>query len=95
MPDFGPNCVKRNHAAKRFELVEQGLMAFADYHPHGEVLVIPHVEAPVPLRGKGTAGRLMLGLARLAREERLLIAPTCPYAVTWFRRHPEWGDVLA
>ncbi|HET9159970.1 MAG TPA: GNAT family N-acetyltransferase [Caulobacteraceae bacterium] len=95
MPDFGPNCVKRNDAAKRFELVEHGLTAFADYHPHGDVLVIPHVESPVPLRGKGTAARLMEGVAAIAREEGLKLAPTCSYAVAWFRRHPQWRDVLA
>ena len=95
MPEFGPNCVKRNEAAKRFELVEHGLTAFADYHQRGEVIVIPHVQSPIPLRGKGTAARLMHGIAEMAREEGLMLAPTCSYAVAWFRRHPQWSDVLA
>ena len=95
MPELSPNCVKRNHDVARFELVEQGLTAFADYYERGDMLVIPHVESPVPLRGKGTAGRLMLGLAEIARQDGLKLAPTCSYAVAWFRRHPEWSDVLA
>jgi predicted GNAT family acetyltransferase len=95
MPEFGPNCVTRNAAEQRFELVEEGLTAFADYYPRGEVLVIPHVESPIPLRGKGTAGRLMQGLAETARAEGIKLIPTCSYAVAWFRRHPDFSDVLA
>ena len=47
------------------------------------------------LRGKGTAGRLMEGIAALARAQGYKIVPTCPYAVAWFKRHPEAKDVLA
>lgn len=95
MPQIGPNCVEDNPAESRFELVEDGMTAFADYYRRGETLVIPHVESPVPLRGKGTAGRLMEGVAELARKDGLRLMPTCSYAVLWFRRHPEWRDVLA
>jgi uncharacterized protein len=94
MPELSPNCVTRNDARRRFELVEEGLTAFADYYDQGDRMVIPYVESPVPLRGRGTADRLMLGLAQIAREEGLRLAPTCSYAVAWFRRHPEWNDVL-
>jgi predicted GNAT family acetyltransferase len=95
MPTIGPKCVEDNSGESRFELVEEGLTAFADYYRRGEALVIPHVESPIPLRGKGTAARLMLGVAQIARQERLKLIPTCSYAVAWFRRHPEWNDVLA
>lgn len=84
-----------NEAARRFELEEQGQTAFASYRRAGDVVTIPHVEAPMALRGQGTAGRLMEGIAALARAHGFRIAPTCPYAVAWFRRHPEAKDVLA
>ena len=80
---------------RSFELEEQGMTAYATYRRAGEVLTIPHVEAPIALRGKGTAGRLMEGIAALARAQGLKIAPTCPYAIAWFRRHPDAKDVLA
>jgi predicted GNAT family acetyltransferase len=82
-------------AKQRFELVEEGLTAFADYYDRGEALVIPHVESPPPLRGRGTAARLMQGLAETAREEGIKLIPTCSYAAAWFRRHPDFKDVLA
>ncbi|MBV9990732.1 MAG: N-acetyltransferase [Alphaproteobacteria bacterium] len=80
---------------RSFELEEEGLTAYATYRRAGDTLTIPHVEAPMALRGKGTAGRLMEAIAAHARMQGLKIVPTCPYAIAWFRRHPEAGDVLA
>ena len=86
--------VKDNVALSRFELEERGLIAFANYRRSGGHVVIPHVEAPPPLRGSGTADRLMTGIVRLARIEGLKITPTCSYARLWFRRHRDAADVL-
>lgn len=83
-----------NEARSRFELEENGELAFATYRRSGNVFTIPHVEAAVALRGKGTAGRLMEGIAAIARERGYKIRPTCPYAVAWFRRHPEQQDLV-
>jgi predicted GNAT family acetyltransferase len=79
----------------RFELKEKGLVAFANYRRVGEHVIVPHVEAPLALRGTGTAGRLMRGIVEKARAEGLKITPTCTYAAIWFRRHKESADVLA
>jgi predicted GNAT family acetyltransferase len=70
------------------------MTAFADYRRNGSELAILHVESPPPLRGKGTAGRLMHGIALHAREHRLTVVPLCGYARTWLRRHREWSDLL-
>jgi hypothetical protein len=83
-----------NVQRQRFELVEDGLTAFAEYIRRGDQLAIPHVESPTPLRGKGTAGRLMQAVAEHARSEHLTIAPLCGYARAWFRRHPAYADLL-
>lgn len=87
--------VRDNAAQNRFEMEEDGLITFATYRRDGNTVMIPHVEAPPELRGTGTAGRLMEGIALLAREGGLKIVPRCPYAVAWFHRHPEDSDVLA
>jgi predicted GNAT family acetyltransferase len=86
--------VTDNEAARRFELEEDGHTAFATYRRMGGIVTIPHVESPPELRGKGTAARLMEGIAALARTNGFKIVPTCPYAVAWFRRHPEAADLL-
>jgi hypothetical protein len=87
--------VTDNEVKSRFELEENGELAFATYRRNGDVFTIPHVEAAIALRGKGAAGRLMDGLAAIARAQHYKIRPTCPYAVAWFKRHPEQNDLLA
>lgn len=86
--------VTDNIARRRFELEENGEIAFANYQRSGLHVVIPHVEAPPALRGSGTAGRLMEGIVGLARAQGLKITPTCSYAAIWFRRHKDAADVL-
>ena len=89
------NSVRDNETERRFELEESGFTAFASYRRDGNSYRLPHIEAPPELRGQGTAGRLMEGIVALARAQGFKIAPTCPYAVAWFRRHPDAADVLA
>lgn len=89
------SAVVDNLAAHRFELVEQGHIAFADYRLSGNRLILPHVEAAMPLRGTGAAGRLMEGVLAQARARGLKVVPLCGYAAAYIRRHPEWRDLVA
>lgn len=86
--------VTDNTGLSRFELEENGAVAFANYRRQGTTLVIPHVEAPPALRGTGTAGRLMEGIVARARAEGFKVIPTCSYAAAWFRRNRSAADVL-
>lgn len=86
--------VIRNLSHSRFELNVSGHIAFADYRQEGQTLIIPHVEAPPVLRGTGAAGRLMEGIAAIARAEGLKILPLCSYAAAWIERHPDQHDLL-
>ncbi len=79
--------VTLNAAGDRYELVEEGKLAFADVQRRGDQLIIPHVEADPDLRGKGTAGRLMEGIVAHAQREGLTIVPLCSYARAWLARH--------
>jgi len=87
--------IKDNDAAQRFELAEPGGVSFATYARSGDVVAILHVETPAALRGRGAAARLMAGIAARARAEGIRIRPVCSYAVAWFARHRDEGDVLA
>jgi predicted GNAT family acetyltransferase len=93
--DTGPGAVRDNAEESRFELSEQGKLAFADYSRNGDILVLPHVEAHPDLRGTGAASRLMDGVIRHAREHGLKVRPVCSYAVAYMRRHREHQDLLA
>ena len=88
------NPVTDNVARQRFELIEEGKLAFADYRASGDVLILPHVEADPALRGRGAAGRLMSGVMEIVRERGLKVRPVCSYAVAWLERHPEHADLV-
>jgi uncharacterized protein len=83
-----------NTEQHRFELTENGLLAFAEYRRHDSRYVLLHVEADPALRGTGAASRLMEQIVAHAREKSLTLVPRCSYAVDWFKHHPEAADVL-
>lgn len=84
-----------NAAAGRFELIEQGAVAYADYRLSPGRMIIDYVFSPPALRGAGTAGRLMRGVADAARARQLKITPLCGYAAAWLKRHPDTADLVA
>ncbi len=67
---------------------------WADYAVQGDRRMILHVEADDALRGSGAAGQFMQRLADHAKAENMKLAPRCSYAVAWFKRHPDYADVL-
>ena len=83
-----------NPDQSRFELEEDGFLAWAEYRIRDGAYVIPHVEAEPPLRGTGAAGRLMQQIVDHARTNQFVIVPRCSYARIWFQRHPDAADVL-
>ena len=85
--------VTNNHAQSRYELVEDGHTAYADYRVNGDVLSINYVFSPPELRGTGTAGRLMQGLMEDVQAQGLKATPICGYAASWLRRHAEYKDL--
>lgn len=76
-----------NTQSSRFELIEEGHVAYADYRKDGRTLYINYVFSPPELRGKGTAGRLMEGIVSTAKTADLEIYPICGYAAAWLRRN--------
>ncbi len=78
----------------RYELVEDGYTAYADYSIKGGILSINYVFAPPELRGAGTAGRLMQGVMADVKAQGLKATPVCGYAASWLERHPEFNDLV-
>ena len=58
-------------------------------------IIIDHTEVPPAFRGQGIGEALVRRAVEDARMNGLKIRPLCPFAAAQFRRHPEWGDVLA
>jgi uncharacterized protein len=94
MPDTLTDPITDNADAQRYELVVDDKVVFADYSLSGDTLRIHYVEAPPELRGSGAAGRLMEGVARIAKDNHWRIVPICGYAAAWLRRHKEYHSLL-
>lgn len=54
---------------------------------------INHTFVDNSLRGQGIAGKLVKLAADKILSDGNMIAATCPYAVVWFQRHPEYNVV--
>lgn len=55
---------------------------------------INHTFVDDSLRGQGIAGQLLEAAAKQLRSQGKKAVPTCSYAVAWFEKNPEYGDVL-
>jgi predicted GNAT family acetyltransferase len=87
--------VTDNSAEHRFELEQDGQIAFADYRVEDGIMFIDYVESPLALRGTGVAGKLMEGVTGFARERDLKMHPVCGYAASWLHKHKEYRDLMA
>lgn len=57
------------------------------------ISTIDHTFVDPSLRGQGVAGTLVKLAADKILADGNKICATCPYAVTWFQRHPEYPVV--
>ena len=55
---------------------------------------LDHVYVDPNLRGQGVAGELVRKAYEFIKEKNLLIIATCPYAIAWFKRHPDYQDIV-
>lgn len=94
MSDTLTGAITDNTDAQRYELAVDGHTVFADYSLSGDTLRIHYVEAPPELRGSGAAGRLMEGVAQIAKANGWRIVPICGYAAAWLRRHKEYHSLI-
>ncbi len=68
-------------------------MGYGDFSINGSQLTIDEVAVAASYRGRGVAIQLVLKLILVANEFGLKIVPICPYAVKFFKDHPEFKIV--
>ncbi len=66
------------------------IIAEVTFPSRNGVSVINHTFVDDSLRGQGIAGELVKRAADKIIADGNKIMATCPYAVIWFRRHPEY-----
>lgn len=55
---------------------------------------VDHVYVDESLRGQGIASDLMLKAYEHIKAKNLKIVAKCPYAISWFKKHEEYQDIV-
>ena len=71
------------------------LLAEVTFPAHNGISMIDHTFVDPSLRGQGMAGELVKLAAEKIVADGGKIGASCPYAVTWFKRHPEYPVVCS
>jgi len=77
---------------ERFETTVDDFTGFVKYRLLNNSLDILHTIVPVPIEGQGVASALVRNAYDYAKENGMKCKATCPYAVAWLRRHPEYVE---
>lgn len=85
--------VRDNREASRFELEQDGAIAFAAYRRQGDTIVFTHTIVPSTLRGTGVGSRLIASALAAVRAEGLKVVPECSFVAAYLQRHPEAADL--
>jgi predicted GNAT family acetyltransferase len=78
----------------RFEIENNGAVAYLEYSFAGNVLELIHTEVPESMRGTGVASELAQSALNWAREHHAKVDVICPYVAGYLTRHPEYSDLL-
>ena len=55
---------------------------------------VNHVYVDESLRGQGVASDMMLEAYNFIKGKSLKIVAKCPYAISWFKKHHEFQDIV-
>ena len=91
MPEF---VVTNNEAEKRFEATIDGQVAYLEYIPAGQNVVLSHTEVPAGLAGQGIGGGLVGQVLDMIRAQDQKIIVTCPFVNGYIQRHPSYRDLI-
>ncbi|MDR3364132.1 MAG: N-acetyltransferase [Clostridiales Family XIII bacterium] len=58
------------------------------------IVAINHTYVNDSLRGQGIAAELMENCYKMLKEDGRKAVLICPYAVKWYREHPEKNDIV-
>jgi hypothetical protein len=86
---------KENEEKIWLENEEGKVIAYVEFPEINGVSNVMHTVVDPVLRGKGVAGRLMEALVEKMEKENRRLTLTCSYAVGWFNKNREHGNVLA
>ena len=78
----------------RFEIEQDGKVAYLEYKIAGKILELIHTEVPAELRGKHLASELAENALKWARENDYKVDIICPNVLDYIAKHPEYEDLV-
>ena len=97
MPEALPEIVLHEHpTGGRYVITIEGHdaeLTFSRASQH--LIIIDHTGVPDELRGRNLGQSLVRRAVEDARASGAKIIPLCPFAVSEFRKHPEYHDVVS
>ncbi len=78
----------------RFEIEQDGHVAYLEYNLAGKVLQLIHSEVPEALRGRGIASELARSALDWARDNGVKVDVICPSVAAYLAKHPEYSDLV-
>jgi predicted GNAT family acetyltransferase len=78
----------------RFEIVQDGHVAYLEYNLAGKVLQLIHSEVPEALRGRGLAAELARSALDWAREHGVKVDVICSSVAAYVEKHPEYSELI-
>ena len=86
--------VRHNQEQHRFEIDLGGSRAIAVYNLLSHAIMFTHTEVPPEHEGKGIGTKLVRAGLTFAREQKLMVIPTCPFFAAYMKRHADVHDLL-
>jgi uncharacterized protein len=86
--------VQHDAAHQQFFIIVDGTRCIIDYQLQGARMTITHTVVPDAVAGRGIAGTLTQAALEHARTAGWKVIPACTYAAAYFKRHPQYADLL-
>lgn len=87
--------VENNEAEQRYEVQQDGNIAFLTYERADDTITYFHTETPPALAGHGVGSALARAALEEARANNWTVVPLCPFVSAYIRRHQEYLPLVA
>jgi predicted GNAT family acetyltransferase len=89
-----PKPQKQMVTTGRFEIEQDGAVAYLEYSQSPGALELIHTEVPKQLRHTGLATALAETALQYARQHNLKVDIICPIVKNYLTEHPEYSDLV-
>lgn len=80
---------------KKFFVIVEEKECYLRYRIRDDVKIdLYYTYVPYNFRGRGIASEIVKVAFNYARENSLIVIPTCPYIWTFLEKHPDYHDVI-